>query len=121
MTVVTGLVVWVHPLSTRLHTLSLKQEQLTGTNRALRHRRAPTVRAGGVTGSASAVAVLVVPSRALRNTFPMMQCCSWGAAGTERFFGETGLAGRITGVADPVSSVVALSALGHAASVLEQL
>lgn len=71
-------------------------------------------------GSASVVSVQVMLSRTLGDTFPMMQSGSRRAAHAFGVVGETGGAGRITGVTDAVLAVESRTAVGNTNAVFEQ-
>lgn len=120
VTVVAGAVMGVQSLPTGLHTLALVEEQPGRTGGALGYRRTPAGGARAVAGSASAVAVQVVLSRTLGNTPPMMQGGPRRAAHTLGVVGETGGAGRVTGVTDAILAVETSAAVRDANSVFEQ-
>lgn len=120
MTVVAGAVMGVQSLPTGFNTLALVEEQPGWTEGALGYRWTPAGGARAVASSASAVAVRVMLSRTLGDTLPMMQGGPRRAAHTLGVVGETGGAGRITGVTDAILDVETSAAIGDANSVFEQ-
>lgn len=118
--IVAGVVLGVQALPTGFHTLALVEEEPARTQGTLGYRRSPTGGAGAVATSASVVAVGVMASRTLGNTFPMMQGGPRWAAHALGVVRETGGAGRITGVTDAFLTVESGPAVRDTLAVLEQ-